>query len=226
MRVEPFGVNSYVHVISRGARGLPLCDHIDELRRFRNVLFYMNDEYFNEDWHITAARDPFSRPRHWPKRMPLVHVVAYTLMTNHFHLILKEIREGGVSAYMRKVGQSMTNYHNEKHGGSGSLFQGSYRGRTIGTDRYARYALTYVMVKNTFELFPRGGLRAASKNFERAWRWASGYPYSSFAAFAKGVDDPVVDAIEKSVFFSKPKEFKSFSRDVILGGKWTEIAFE
>src|SRR3989344_6790484 len=103
MRVEPFGVGSYVHVIKRGARGLSITESESDKLRFVRLLYYMNDEFFDEDWYKIDQRRNFYRPDAWPGREPLVGILAFTLMPNHFHLLLKEVRDGGISLFMQKL---------------------------------------------------------------------------------------------------------------------------
>lgn len=225
MRVEPFAVDSYVHVVNRGARGMPIVGDKFDRQRFTRILFYMNDEYLDENWDHHGIATPFSRGESWPARAPIVQLIAFTLMPNHIHLLLREIRDGGVSSYMQKIGQSMTNHHNEKYKEHGSIFQGSYQGRTVETDRYLQYASAYIMVKNVFELYPRGGLKGAIEDFDNAWKWAVAYPYSSLPHYA-GTRLPLIDANVLEEVFPSARSYKAFARDVILGGKWTITSFE
>ncbi len=62
---------------------------------------------------------------------PIVKVVAYAILPNHFHLILKEIKEGGISKFMQRLGTSYTMYFNEKYSRSGALFQGRFKATHI-----------------------------------------------------------------------------------------------
>ena len=185
----------------------------------------MNDEYMDHNWDRLEITKKFARPDTWSPRKPIVQILAFTLMPNHMHLLLREINDGGVSSYMQKVGQSMTNHHNEKYGEHGSIFQGSYRSRTIETDRYLQYASAYIMVKNVFELYPNKGLAGAVKNFERAWKWGSAYPFSSLSHYA-GARMPVIDRNVLEEAFPTAHAYKMFARDVIEGGKWSQTEFE
>lgn len=223
MRVEPYSVGSHLHVIKRGARGLEIVRDDSDHWRFIRMLHLLNDEHFDKDWYFSAKDKPiFYRPESWAKREPIVDILAYTLMPNHFHLILFEIKEGGASKFMKRLGQSMTNYTNEKYQEHGSIFQGSYRSRTIGTDEYLRYVAAYVMVKNTFELYPHNGLEGAQKDFDAAWEWAIAYRFSSIGDYA-GVreESPILAKGLLGELFT-PRTFRSFARDHILGGKWTQ----
>ncbi len=162
----------------------------------------------------------YERPSSWGEREPIVDILAYTLMPNHFHLILRETQEGGTSLFMKRLGQSMTNYSNEKYQEQGSLFQGAYRSRTIQDDNYLKYVSAYVMVKNSFELYPNGGIKAARSDFESVWGWSVKYPFSSLKYYAttEPPSPAVATDILKQIF--DPIYFKEFSRDVIVGGKW------
>lgn len=227
MRVEPYIVGSYVHVIKRGARGVAITGDEADKWRFIRSLFYMNDEYFDPNWERASKDVGFLyRPESWPERKPLVLILSHTLMPNHMHLLLKEIKKGGITLFMKKLGQSMTNHFNEKYEQRGSLFQGSYKSKTIGKDEYLRYAAAYIMVKNVFELYPRGGLSGAMKNFEQAWQWAITYPFSSLGDYAGVRESAIVDKELLGEIYAKPQEFKKFARDVILGGKWRQVEFE
>ncbi len=223
MRVEPFTKDSYVHVVKRGARGLNIFQDTSDYWRCLKSLFYLNDHFFYEQWMRDTKGKPLFTRDGWPERKPLVNILAWVLMPNHFHLLLQEITEGGISMFMQKLGQSMTLSFNEKYKNKGSIFQGSYKGKTVATDDYMRYVPLYIMVKNTFELYPNGGLREAMENFDSAWTWAiNEYRFSSLADYASTRNSPIIKKGVLADFWKTPAEFKEASRDFILGGKWLE----
>ncbi len=227
MRVQPYAVGSYLHIVKRGARGMPITNDSGDQWRFLRLLCHMNDHFIEPNWERQLDRThPLTRPDSWPKKRPLVMILAYTLMPNHLHLLLKEVIENGVSTFMQKIGQSMTNHHNEKSGESGSIFQGSFRSRTIENDVYLRYVAVYIMVKNTFECYPHGGLSGATENFDDAWRWACNYRFSSMGEYAEGRTSLITHKEILNGMFRTQKQFKQFSYDVILGGTWTQTEFE
>lgn len=217
MRVEPYAIDSIVHVVKRGARGLPIVrDNLDSVR-FSRLLLHLNDEYRSDFWEEDTKRmAPYERPRHWPNRDPLVQVLAWTLMPNHFHLLIREIKEGGISRFMQSVSGSMSRHFNEKYDERGSLFQGSYRSRTIDSDQYLRYVAAYVMSKNVLEMYP-GKIHTIDK-FDAAWQWAlHKYPHSSFPVYAGNKYSSIVDSQYLKGVLGSKNEFRTFSRDLILG---------
>lgn len=219
MRKEEFTVGSYVHVVKRGTRGLPIVrDDIDRFR-FLLMLTHFNDEFASLNWYRdlkdAGLHNSLLRPKHWPTQKRLVHVIAFCLVENHFHLILQEINGGGIARFMKRLGIGMAKKYNERYKEKGSLFQGAYRAKTIVDDRYFRYVSTYVQLKNALDMYP-GGNKSARKNFDRAYDWACAYPYSSLGDHTGNFDRPIVEKTLLSSLFTSV-EYKEFARDVILG---------
>lgn len=219
MRKEEFTVGSYVHVVKRGTRGLPIVrDDIDRFR-FLLMLMHFNDEFAPLNWYRdlqeAGLQNSLSRPEHWPVQKRLVNIIAFCLVENHFHLILEELSEGNIARFMQRLGIGMAKKYNERYKESGSLFQGAYRAKTISDDRYFRYVSAYVQLKNAFDTYP-GGQNGARNNFDRAFEWACAYPYSSIGDYAGNFDRQIAEKTFLSSLFT-PVEYKEFSKDVILG---------
>ena len=233
MRGQPFGGGSFIHVVKRGARGLSITRDEKDRERFVRLLYYLNDEHQSEFWELDVRHlKELQWPKQWPEHRPLVKVLAWTLMPNHFHLLLQEIQDDGVSRFMQRICGSMSRHFNEKYGESGSIFQGSYRSRTIETDRYLRWAISYILVKNVFELYP-GGLTRAKREFEKAWKWGiESYKFSSLAQYARSDTSPIVDGDALKGFFRSPADFKACSKDMVtsrlpkLGDAQEGVLFE
>ena len=141
MRKEPYGVGSFIHVIKRGTRGLPIVRDKKDRERFLYILAHSNDVFEPENWFrdiSVEGRPSFERPVSWPEQQKIVRIHAFCLLTNHFHLLLEEITEGGTAKFMQRVGTTMTKHFNEKYREKGSMFQGSYKSRTITSPRPER----------------------------------------------------------------------------------------
>ena len=192
MRVEEHGVGSIMHIVKRGARGADIVLDDDDRHRFLKSLRYLNDEYRDDQWLRNTTTAFPDRPSHWPEQKPLVSILGWTLMPNHFHLLLSEVQEGGIATFMQRLGGSMTLCFNAKYHEQGSLFQGGYKGKLVDQDAYLRHLVFYILVKNVLELYP-GGLKSALKNFDHAWKWALSYPYSSLRTCALGETSTIVD---------------------------------
>jgi hypothetical protein len=217
MRVEPHGVGSIVHVIKRGARGVAIVRTAQDRERFVRALFYLNDTYADANWpRETAELKLPNRPLSWPEREPLVRILAWTLLSNHFHLLLQEVKVGGVAKFMQRLCGSMSMYFNAKYKERGSLFQGGYRGVVVDRDAHLTFLVFYILVKNVFDMYP-GGVATALKDFDRAWEWAKQYPYSSLSDHLKDVSSPITDDPEGLVkdFFADNATYKQEARELL-----------
>lgn len=218
MRVETHTVGSIVHVIKRGARGMDIVRDDNDRHRLIKSMFILNDVFVDDNWkRDTAGLGQFERPAHWPKREPLVRILLWTLLSNHFHFLLQEVQEGGIAKFMQKLCGSMSLSFNIKYGGQGSIFQGSYKGRLVDKDNYLRYLVFYISVKNVLEMYP-GGLVSALKDFDRAWNWAIKYQFSSLAGYINGVESPIVDDSGALIadIIGRPDQFKKEAHEMLL----------
>lgn len=189
---------------------------VHDRRRFGKLLFYLNDSFSDTNWiDAVRLRKPFERPEHWPDREPLVHILAWTLLSNHFHLLLEEIREGGTAKFMQRLCGSMSATHNSKYSETGSIFQGPYKSRTVGGDAYLRYLAFYIQVKNVFDMYP-GGLSEAIKHFEKSWEWALNYPYSSLCVYATNANSPILEKEFLSELYPDNNAFKKEAKEMLM----------
>jgi REP element-mobilizing transposase RayT len=72
-----------------------------------------------------------------------VSVVAYCLMTNHFHLVV-DCPEGGLSTFMHHVTGNFAKRSNRRNDSDGPVFRGRFASRHIVTDQYLLNAVRYV----------------------------------------------------------------------------------
>ncbi|MFZ2555394.1 MAG: transposase, partial [Minisyncoccia bacterium] len=148
MRKEEFGVGTFAHIVKRGARqGLIVRDEADRWR-FIKLLRYTNDANSPRHWERDIGpehiRNNFARPDSWKPCRPYVSIAAYCLMDNHFHLLVQEKEENGISTFMQRLGRSMAAHHNAKYQESGALFQGPYIARVVTDDDHLQYLATYI----------------------------------------------------------------------------------
>lgn len=233
MRKEPFFVGDIVHVFNRGTRKQDIVRDESDKVNFLLGLYYLNNDQSLPN-PLLKARD-FLKFRsnlnvldnlsslknfklewssEWGRRTPLVDILAFTLLDNHFHIVLQEIKEGGVSEFMRKISNSMTGYFNTKYEETGRLFQGPYKARRVDKDNYLQYLAVYIHIKNIFELYP-GGLKNAHAHFDDAYEFALRYPYSSFGAYfsCDHLATPIITTDMFGETFKSEEDFKEFAKN-------------
>jgi len=75
---------------------------------------------------------------------PVVEILAFCLMPNHFHFLLRQIREKGVQSFMRNFQDSFARYFNTKYHRVGLLFQGMFKAVRIETDEQLIHVSRYI----------------------------------------------------------------------------------
>jgi len=104
-------------------------------------------------------------------------VHAYVLMTNHVHLLVTAREASAPARMMHALGSKYVRYFNERHGRTGTLWEGRYRSSLIDSERYFLQCSRYV------ETNPD---RAGMVNSPDEYRW------SSFRSNADGWPDALV----------------------------------
>lgn len=64
----------------------------------------------------------------------LVEILAYVLMPNHFHFLLRQEQENGISSFVRRFANSYSRYYNIKHRRNGPLFEGVFKAVRVETE--------------------------------------------------------------------------------------------
>jgi len=199
---------------------MPIFRERKDLRRLLFNLYYFNHaDRMPENWkrELEIVGDPacFRWPEAWGEREPIVSILAFSIMDNHLHLLIKEIVEGGTSKFMHRVSMAYSKFINEKYEESGSLFQGAFKSRLVEEDTDFRNLAVYVMVKNPFELYP-GGLQCAIEHFNDAYKQAATDSFNSLGVYAGVKESPVIAKDLLGELFETPKIFKEFARESML----------
>lgn len=138
---EPIAIGEYYHIYNRGVDKRIITEDNEDADRFiQSLKFFNSIEPVISLRDVTDGRDDKSiRPS-----KPLAEIVCYNLNLNHYHLLLKEIKEGGISEFMKRVGGGYTWYFNNKHKRSGALFQGVFKSVHIESNEQLVHTSVYV----------------------------------------------------------------------------------
>ena len=71
-------------------------------------------------------------------------ILAYCLMPNHIHLLLKQNSTQCPQKLMASLHTSYSKFFNKKYSQVGHLFQGRYKQKTLGSNEYASYLIGYI----------------------------------------------------------------------------------
>ena len=179
-RRVPFQIDEWYHCYNRGIDKRTVFESEDDAERFLQLLYLANSP---EEVRLCDLSSSTDKILERPRARTLVSVGAYCLMPNHYHLLLKEIADGGISRFMQKLGTAYAMYFNLKHERAGNLFMKPFRSKHVGEDRYFQRVVNYIHC-NAAELFEPGWKKGVVRDFNRFERNMRSYKYSSFQDYS------------------------------------------
>ena len=144
MRTIQFQNGEYYHIYNRGVDKRNIfIDDKDYLRFLRSIKEFNDIKpvvslYLKRKLEKQRGLAPLRGAK------PLIEILTYNLLPNHFHIILKQLANGGISEFMKRLGGGYTCYFNEKYHRAGSLFQGTFKAIHIATNEYLLWLSAYI----------------------------------------------------------------------------------
>ena len=192
---EHFEYGEWYHCYNRGIDKRDVFDNELDAARFLMTLYLANG---SKPIRLFSERKPtLTNSLDVERGSPLVAIGAYCLMPNHFHLLIKEETEGGISKFMSKLSTAYTMYYNAKNDRVGNLFLKSFRSRHISNDRYLQRVLQYIHC-NPAELYESGWKQGRVRSMGSLQKKLLNYPYSSLSEYENKVRTS--DLLSQEVF--------------------------
>lgn len=188
----------FFHVLNRGVDKRDVVLNDDDRQRFVRSLFLFNDSKASPNAVSQPARvDDVNR-----KRDILVHIHAWCLMNNHYHLLLSPIDDDpfNLSRFMKKLNMGYAKFFNEKYERTGALWQGKYKKVPISRGAHFLYIPYYLHLNPLDYSFPewRSGRVA---NFDGAldalerYRWSSYLDYQGIKNFPSIISKTIKETL-------------------------------
>ena len=168
MRKIKFSTGEYYHIYNRGVEKRDIFLENSDFWRFLAGMRELN----NDDTIRNFGRRYLSKANLRSEGKELVGIVCYCLMPNHFHFILHQLEDKGISKFMHKMGTAYTKYFNLKHERSGVLFQGTFQAKHIENEQYLLHLSRYIHL-NPLEVPPHSNDGFNSKESLKSYKWSS-----------------------------------------------------
>ncbi len=174
-RKTPLVNNEIYHIFNRGVASQPtFLNKRDYNRALETIFYYQNSippiKYSR--FLSISIKDRANLLQDLAKQKNfLVDIISYCLMPNHFHFLLRQVRDTGIAKFMSNFTNSYTRFFNTKQERSGPLFTGKFKSVRIQTQEQLLHVSRYIHL-NPYTSF-------VVKSFENL----ETYPYSSFPEF-------------------------------------------
>ena len=167
MRREQFAEGEFYHIYNHGVEERDIfSEEYDSIRFLESMKMFNDEEPIGSIYEQSFIHDLELGGEASKSNKKLVNIVAYCLNPNHFHLILEQISEKGISEFMHRLGGGYTMYYNNKHRHRGSLFRGVFRSIHVSTNEYLLHLSAYINLND--RVHQLGG--EASKLIRTRWK--------------------------------------------------------
>lgn len=189
----PFSTGYFYHIYNRGVEKRDIFLTPSDYKRFQETL-----EYYRLSPQPMKFSD-FKRSKSSNRlklkdQTEVVRILCYCLMPNHFHLLVQQTEELGITQVMRKVSDSYTKYFNTKYERVGPLLQGAFKAKLIESEEYLLQLSKYIH-RNSLPL--------------KMWE-GKVYPYSSYKNYVSGEPHAFCDVNFIGSYFSQNNPYLSY----------------
>lgn len=197
----PIVTGEIYHIVIRAVEGTKLFRDARDYFRMIHDLFEFNDKKCTSTYYRARQKlsgsDPASLDEERIKRECLVQIMAFCLMTNHVHLLVKQLRDGGISKFMQKIGAGYGGYYNKKYERSGHLLQGKYRIVHVKDDKQLVTVFVYIHTNPVAILAPNWkemGIKGIE--LQKVIKFIEDFRWSSYADYLGNKNFPSVTSRE------------------------------
>ncbi len=227
LRKDPFVTGEFYHVYNRGIDKRNIFKSTRDYERFMMLLCVANTNSgsLRLDNLINHEHKNFQEIMLLDKGQPLVSIFAWCLMTNHFHLLLRQEVDGGITKFMRKVSIGYAMYFNIKYQRQGALFGGLFKSKAVADDDLYFKKLFSCIHLNVLDIkFPKWE-ESTHKEAPKEWRtFLDDYRYSSYKDYLGEIrpENRIIKKDQMLEFFEKDDiltQFIAVARTVLATGK-------
>lgn len=186
-RKDKFTNDEFYHIILRG---------IDDNLIFKDVNDYYRGIFsiyeFNDSMPATIQRKREARKRFkkenkdsiimLDERDKLVEILSFCFMPNHIHLLLKQIKDDGITKFMGKVGTGYAGYSNRKYQRKGYVFQNRFKDVYIKDENQLRTVFAYIHT-NPISLIEPKWKEFGIKHPKKSIKFLENYKWHSYLDF-------------------------------------------
>lgn len=204
-RIQPLITDEYYHVFNRTINKEPIfVNRRDTHRAIETINYYRflsprpRLSYF---LNFAAELQERLISNYLNKGLRQVEIVAFVLMPNHFHFLLKQEKENGISKFLANFQNSYTKYFNTKNRRSGHLFGGQFKAVIIEDQEQLLHVNRYIHL-NPFSSFVVKDLLALEN-----------YSYSSLPEYFGNTNTNICNSESILSSFPTSQAYKQFVFD-------------
>jgi putative transposase len=158
-RVKIYKSGGIYHIYNRGIDGKEIFRGEEDMAYFMEVIRRYLDEYKEEPENGFKSERPYLRKHRQDMNLTgKVDLIAYCLMPDHIHILVRQHSAEGITQLIRRVMTNYVMYFNKKYKRSGVLFENVYRAILLPDDRVVVGLSRYLHLNPVARVVKRFGL--------------------------------------------------------------------
>ncbi|PIR68522.1 hypothetical protein COU49_00575 [Candidatus Nomurabacteria bacterium CG10_big_fil_rev_8_21_14_0_10_35_16] len=196
-RKQVFSVGEYYHLYNRGVEKRIIFKDKQDHEHFLFLMYICNTS------RSITLRDI---GKNFDRQETIVDIGAYCLMPNHFHILVYEKKDGGISKYMRKLLTAYSMYFNKKYKRTGKLYENVFKAVHCHNDRYLKYLYSYIHL-NSAKLINKYWRKIKIKNSIHVLEYVFSFRYSSLHEYLDS-KYKIINPKKFPSYFKKPNDHR------------------
>lgn len=149
-RKESLVTGQVYHIFNRSIADFTIFNNDDEFLRMQQLMQYYqieNELRFSDFIELEKVQaEGFNNFFNFisKDKERLVRILAYCLMPTHFHLILRQLEDRGISLYLRDIQNSYSHYFNTKHKRKGPLWESKFKNVLVENNEQLLHLTRYI----------------------------------------------------------------------------------
>lgn len=225
LRKEQFVPGEYYHIYNRTLFNVPEFDDYKNCEKLKQAFLLANSTQASRAFQFlrdnkNATQEAVLEIANKGER--LVDVVCYAIMPDHYHLLLKEETEGGITSFIHRCNISIAKYINIKKKRRGPLFESLFQSKHITNNEYLLHLSLYIHLNPLDFLEGKQWRKHKLQNWNKSKNNLLSYPYASLKSFLdpKHTDKIISGTEIITDQFKNSKKYDNFLKD------WSEESIE
>ncbi len=130
--LKKYQPNTIYHLYNRG---------VDKKNIFKDKKDYEHFLYLIDKYLSPPPEKSLFTPKSLHGKIELL---CYTLMPDHFHLLIKQFTDKAITQFIRKICTAYSMYFNKRYKRNGTLFEGRYRAVIVETNEQLLHLSRYI----------------------------------------------------------------------------------
>lgn len=147
IRKEKFKAQSFFHICNKSIANFAIFNGQSNPQRFIELLDFYNNTNIIDSFSKLKKKNLYQYENILiPCSKQIIKFISYSIMPDHYHLLIKILVDDRLSKYINDVENSFTRYFNIKHNRKGPLWQSSFKAVRIKTDEQLLHVSRYINI--------------------------------------------------------------------------------